>query len=411
MSLRTSAVALVILTQAPLACAGGSGPPTQGEPDGGVGSPPVAAPEPVHVPFSSFYENIFVRVTLEGVGPLLFLYDTGSPGIFLDEGEANKLGIEGGRFAASIGSIDLGERKIALAKTLVGGQTLPGLPREPIRGYAGNPLFEGYSVGIDFRDRELLIAPAAPPEATPRAPDGVGAEAAVVPFDLVKDYLSIPCRFSRGEADRRCLFDTGAMTSLTLADHWKTVPHPRAETLPQDAIDSEGNVLSAYFQRDEATMIGGFEVPGDAVKIAAEFELLGSVGRQLGLDLVGLVGVLSFKRLYSTIDYPNRRILFRRYDDLSWAPPSPFLGYGFLLDPGTLRVRFVAPESDAPAAGVKVDDKLVGIDGLSTELASPGLTLVQTVPGLPGETARFELSRAGQRFQVALTAEDLLPPP
>lgn len=404
------AVALFAHGALSLAC-GGTERERSTEPTDAEAPTPEPGPEPARVPMFRYYENIFLRVTVEGLGPLLFLYDTGAPGIFLDEGEAERLGAKSGMFSMAVGPVDLGERKVLLSKTLVGGVELPGLPKERIRGYAGNALFEGHSVGLNFRDDELWIAKEAPRDTTPRAPSGTGTETVSVPFDPVGGYLSIPCRFSFGSADQRCLFDTGAMTSLTLERHWRSVPHPRPETLPQDAIDSEGNRLTAYFQRDEATMVGDLAVMGDAVKVVSEFELLDSVSRRLGLDLVGLVGVLTHRALFTTIDYPNERLVFRRFEDGSWDPPSPFVGYGFLLESVPLRVRYVPPEGEAARAGLRARDHLLALDGVPAMFARPELTLAQMIAGSPGERASFLFARGEDEIALTLTVEDLLPPP
>lgn len=378
----------------------------------GATPPAQAAEEPTKVPFVKFYESMYVRMTIDDIGPLLLLYDTGSPDLVIDRAEASKLDLTAGEHDISVGSASLGRQKVTLAKTVIGGVALPGMKNEPVRGYVGNNVFEGHSVGIGVRDRELLVTNAMAPEQVPPVPDGVDpAPAAEVPFLLAKGYVSIPCSFARRTADQRCLFDTGVMTSLTLESYWKTLPHPRTEVLPQDAIDSRGTTLRAYFQRDEATMIGDQAVVGDAIKIAEEFDLLASVAKSVNQNLVGLVGMLTFESYFTTVDYPNQRLLFHRYADTSWRDPSPFVGYGFLLEPASMRIRFVSPNSSARTAGVTVDDTLVEYNGLLTTFAPPTLTLVQTIRGAQGEKGAFKIVRGDQTIPLTITAEDMLPVP
>jgi hypothetical protein len=387
---------------------GDAGEPIDGSPDGAGGG--VRTPLSIRSPFFMYYENVFVRVTLDGARPVLLLYDSGAPEIYLDQEEANELGIGPGQVEVAMEGIPVGTRSVTLTQTVFGGLALPGLPDEPVLGYAGNALFEGYSVGLDFRDRELWVSAAGPAEVLPPSPSGVDAIATEVPFDWVDGYLSVPCAFAAQRADRLCLFDTGAMTSLSFESYWSTVPHPQPETIPQESIDSKGDPVHSYFQRSEASTIGSFAIPGDAVAVSDDFELLVALSQALDLDLVGLIGVLTFKSSYTTIDYANRRLLFQPYADLTWMPPSPFWAYGFVVSPSFV-VQSVLPKSSAEAAGILIDDKVIEIDGVSVAQSPPSLTLPQMIPGKPGEAVEFALLRGGQTIVVPITAEDTLPAP
>jgi hypothetical protein len=389
---------------------GGSAGAGVGGSGGSGGAGGAAISSTLKAQFFMYYENVYVSVTLEGIGPVLLLLDTGAPGIYIDTAIAAQLGLVAGERDVSIGSLDLGPRNIQLANTVFGGQVPPGLPG-PISGYAGYGLFDGFSIGLDFRDKELWVTPAGPTDPPAELPDGVETKSIDVPFQVVQGYTSVPCAFGPGAADRVCLFDTGAMTSLAFDAYWQTVPHPSPAVFQQQESDSQGNTFHSYFQRDQVTKVGPLTIGNDAVDVAIDFTLLTSVAQDTGLDLVGLVGVLSFKSMYTTIDYPHQQISFRHFHDTSWLPPSPFIGYEFTLDSVSFDVLFVAPGSSAEAAGIQAGDQLVSIDGVPVSQSPPALSLVQAIPGAPGETATFELVRGGQPYTAQASVGDALPVP
>jgi hypothetical protein len=355
-------------------------------------------------------EDVYIRVTLDGIGPVLLLLDTGATAVYIDTGEAAKLGLTPGDRDVSIEGLDLGTRNIQLANTVFGGLTLPGLP-EPIRGYAGNDLFDGFSIGLNYRDKELWVAAGGPTDPAAPLPTGVESKAVEVPFQLVQGYLSIPCAFGPGAADQTCLFDTGAMSSLSFDAYWQTVPHPSPAVIQEQESDSQGNVFHSYYQRDQVTKVGSLAIANDPVSVAVDFNLLAGLSQDLGLDLVGLVGALSFKSMYTTIDYPNSRLLFRRFHDTSWLPPSPFIGYEFVLDGANYNVLFVASGSSAEAAGIQVGDQLVSMNGVSVAQSPPALSLPQAIPGALGDSATFVLTRGGQTYTAEVSVGDALPVP
>src|SRR5262245_19728608 len=78
--------------------------------------------------------GVFVELTLDGQGPFLLRYDTGSPTTYLDRAHAGSLAA--GMHAAALGAVSLGMRPVTLIDWLEVSVTYPGLPG-PVLGLAG----------------------------------------------------------------------------------------------------------------------------------------------------------------------------------------------------------------------------------------------------------------------------------
>jgi hypothetical protein len=362
--------------------------------------------------------GVFLQVTLDGKGPFLLRYDTGSPTTYVDKAHAEAAGLQAGTHEVKLATVTVASSaKVTLIDWLEANTTYPGLPG-PILGLAGNDLFAGMAVGLNYRDKEIWIdhTPTKDPATTAtRAPKNVGARVSA-DFRLVaQGYVAVSCSFNGGAPDQQCLFDTGAVNAFAFEKHWMTFSHPDdLHRVPLISHDNQGNVLEGYFQRASTVRMGELSVRGDVVSVMPKFDLVTSVGQSAGLNLVGMVGMTTTLGHYTVIDYANQRLHFFPYEP-SPLPffTSPFIGFGFVVGSGpngALVVAAVVPLSDAASKNVQVGDKLVRVDGVPLATATLQYTIASLIAGPPGQHRMFEFDRAGVATSVDLASADMLPP-
>src|SRR5262249_41246262 len=129
----------------------GAGALDAADPDAGLLGARVEIGPMILVDFGAFLE-----LTIDGKGPFLLHYDTGSPSTYLDKAHANAAGIQSGTHEVKLGNIVIGSGLVTLIDWIEAGVTYPQLPG-PILGLAGNDLFAGnaLSVGLDYRDKQI----------------------------------------------------------------------------------------------------------------------------------------------------------------------------------------------------------------------------------------------------------------
>lgn len=381
-----------------------------------------ANPAVTKVPMYLIPYGMFLRITINGVGPLLLRYDTGVGGaqILMDPTEAKKLGFTEGYVNAKLeGGFEINQRTLVFMEWGDAQVKYPDFPNETVVGAVGNGFFEGLAVGLNFRDKELWLVTSSPNEsiALP-APNRTG-EPEVVPIELPGDYISMPCSFAHNTASQTCLFDTGAITSLVFTSYWNTLSHPSKRIVPTVSVDIFGNSVLGYFQRAETVTFGGTgemaSVPGDYISVA-NFDWFASWCKEnLSPACVGILGLETIIHFYAILDLPNHRLLLYPYEDFKEDLfPTPFLGFGFIIgsfEPTSVGVEAVVPNSFAEAAGVAQGDRLIAIDNIPVYethayVATPSLIIFET----PGKTRLFTFLRGAEEIRLNITSEDLLPP-
>ncbi|MFC1611759.1 PDZ domain-containing protein, partial [Myxococcota bacterium] len=322
-------------------------------------------------------------------------------------------GVVEGRFNLSIEDYSVGERQLYVINYGTSEYEYPDLPGGRIHGTVGNSFFQGFAVGLHFREMELWITAQEDGNSLLSHPEGVGA-ATSVDFDQPSDYLVLPCAFDSPPPTRECLLDTGSPEPLSFESYWSTLDHPSNRIVPLLSYDWEGTPLYGYFQRAEEVVFGDLRVPGVHVSVFDRFETLEQVVAYLRRDIVGLVGLAAMRQHFAVIDYANNRLVMFPYDDLSHLPTDEFVGFGMVFDTPDgyeLFVDVVVPGSQAEQNGVLVGDFLLEVDGTVWWYRDDIDWLVGSfLPGDMGESHLFKFERGGEKVEILVAAEDLLPP-
>ena len=316
------------------------------------------------VPFELINNHIYASGSVDGK-PARFIVDTGGANL-LTPAAAAKFGIKGqGKLAAAgVGSkrVDLAlahARSVALGKVELDepvfyildlGQ-LAAVEGTAIDGLVGYEMFRRFGVSIDYAGRMLTIS--RPDKFAP--PRG----ASVVAFRL-DDRTPVVSATLDGMPIRLSV-DTGSRSSLTVHSpfvrkhHLLARYHAAASSVTGWGV---GGPRPGHPVRLGTLQLGDLRIHG----IAADL-FTGNTGSFADPDLGGNLGGGVLRRFTVTFDYANRKMYL--VPNASFATPDAFDRSGlWLLDDGdALRVADVAADSAAARAGLRVDDRIVTIDG------------------------------------------------
>ncbi|MBI5706240.1 MAG: PDZ domain-containing protein [Armatimonadetes bacterium] len=123
----------------------------------------------------------------------------------------------------------------------------------------------------------------------------------------------------------------------------------------------------------------------------------------------GTIGFGFLKNFNVLVDYERRRVWLENFNGKVGSEDPGEIGIYAANDPNTKRaiVVFVAPESPAARAGIKVRDAILSIDGID-ELNVGHRALQKLLEGAVGSTVKLVLSRNGNLMRLDLKRELLV---
>lgn len=324
-----------------------------------------SAASPARVPMAPEWDSdlVAVPVTVNGVAATALL-DTGAEWTAIDEAFARRLGLPlGARDSASGVAGSARGRRAPGVRVSVGDLGLAGIeafvfdlsPMERVTGrkipvVLGADAFRAAVVEVDPAAHVVVFhdpARFAPP-----------AGALRLPLARVGDSRAVEVAIE-GRSPVRLLLDLGsAGTVLLLPAYWRA--HLPLEGRPTSTTAGTG----IGGTREEATCtVGSLEIAG--VSLAnVPVDLETDRPTRLPRGVFGLLGWAVLRRFHFFVDYPH---------DAVWLVPDaaamarPFaqdrMGLTLVKDQDSLRVLHVAAGSPAEAAGFRIDDRILAIDG------------------------------------------------
>jgi len=366
----------------------------------------------VTVPFEMVDNRVFVTVKVNGTGPFHFILDTGVGGVGITPEAARQLGLTP---AAGDEVVGVGEKQVSMGKTHldrvdIGGIQIRDLEAEvfpsednppvfgkaPMDGIIGLPLFESFVVRHDYQHKLLTFT----------VPDKFHyhGKGMVVPFIRPRQIPVV-----EGELDGvRGHFgiDTGARSSLLLygpfveQNHLRTKYHARVEGVTGWGL---GGPVRSQLARASELKLGAVTVHDLVIRLSLQHS-----GATTSSAMAGLVGPDVLSQFSVTFDYSRQQIIFEpnptygRHD--TWDRAGMWLGQ----DGDQYRVVDVIAGSPAEEAGIKVDDRVLAIDG--TSVAKLALSDVRqrmrTEP--PGRAVTLRVESAGLSRTVVIKLRDLV---
>jgi predicted aspartyl protease len=361
------------------------------------------------IPFELLNNHIYVRAEIDGK-PLQVLFDTGGANI-LTPAAAQRLGLktEGklqGRGAGEK-SEDLGLTKVSelkLGELTLRNQVFYTLPLAglaeaegmDVDGVVGYEVLKRFIARVEYARRRLTFTL---PAAFREPPAGT-----VVPFTFDGQTPQV-----EGEVDGvpgKFTIDTGSRASLTLNRPFAEEHGLQAKYAPQlEALAGwgvGGGVRSA-FTRVKSLKLGNVEIPAPVTDLA-----LSQKGAFANRYLAGNVGGGVLRRFDVTFDYGKQRLIFE--PNASFATPDSYDRSGMWLnrEGAGFAVKDVVAGGPAAAAGLKVGDAVLAIDGRSAgELRLPEVReRLRESP--PGTEVRLTVESGGKSREVTLVLRDLV---
>lgn len=366
------------------------------------------------VPFELVDNRIFINVRLNGEGPYHFILDSGGYGqISLELArEINlPLGEEGRGIGAGQNVLVARETKVAemrIGDLYLTNQDMRAFSyadarhvfgSKPFHGVIGLPVFQHLVVKVDYERRRLTFT--IPSHFKYR---GAGT---VIPFELERFAPIV-----KGEIDgvtTKFTIDTGSRSSLLLRSPFVESNHLRTKYAPLlKAVTGwgGGGAIRSQVTRAKLLKLGTVEIRNPVTL----FSLQRAGTLAAAANDAGLVGAGVLKRFNITFDYTRRQLIFEK--NRNYEKPDTYDLAGLWIsqseDGKYFEVFDVVAGGPAVAAGLKVGDKILVVDGRRTaQLVLPELReQLKSLP--PNRTIRLLLQSGDSRREVVLTLRELV---
>ncbi len=367
---------------------------------------------PASVPFALKDGLIVVEVSINGEKPLPFVLDSGALNALTPEAAA-ALGVQGqgsvpmsGAGAAQapaqlarVGAYRVGPAELSDQQFVI----LP-LPRDltdngagpPVAGTIGYEFLRRFIVRIDYHARTLTVR--APDAADPSSP---GEAKLPLVFDGRESYVKASVDRIEGYFSVDTGDDGAAMLYRAFyAGHAIPIELPGLAGYGSGI----GGATPMVLTRVDDLALGPFTLsrPLTTLNFAA-------AGGFASSRVAGALGAQIWRNFIVTFDYPHQAIWLKKSPDFGFL--MPYNRTGLLVDAddrGSTRVAAMAPDSPAAAAGLRVGDTLVAIDGRAVR----GVVLsklAEWVAKPAGETIAVEAMRNGKPLSAVITTRELLP--
>ncbi len=411
---------------------------------------------------------VLVRATLRGpsgrdtTGPLVV--DTGAGFLGVDDGLAHLLGLttSGTKSAglvlatAALSRLELGGIQIDQVSPVIvlDADVIQRVTGRSVLGLAGQRVFEGRALWIDYEAERLVCVPSLPDPSIGSQQDGEGPDDAAaldhaaaetrrasqarrsrqllaplltpaaqpIPFRLAGDHkILVRARFRDGAASGpgewlTLVFDTGATKSVLFepalterypgSRHWRSVSGLVAPTLvgsPAARLTLAPVVELETTEPERPLRRTGVDCAVISTDLAA------ALSDAIGEPVSGLIGYSLFKRYRLAIDYPNRILWLDPYAHPRDEHPFEYSHVGLQLERQGERVRVlgVAVGSPADSAGIIAGDTLVAV-GLRAARVDELVELTDLLEGPPGTRIQLTLRRDGVQRTYRLVRRRLL---
>ena len=362
------------------------------------------------VPFELINNHIYANVTINGQGPLLVIFDTGGHNLLMpDEAKALNAPVVGhlAGNGAGEGVIDMGLTKISSLS--IGSATVRDQPfivtpfytREiegiDEKGMVGFETFRRFVTQIDYGNGTVTLID----------PKSFNPADAGTPIPLVFDgdnpevdgsFEGIPAKFD---------IDTGSRSELTLTKPF--VEHYNLHAKHAGCLDAVdgwgvGGPSRSCVTRGAMLTVGPIQVPNVVTGLATQ-----NKGAFAAASYQGNIGTGFLKRFVVTFDYGHSIMYLRPV-----AHPTEDIGTydraGFWINGSAngFKVVDVTPNTPGDAAGIKVDDEIVAVEGkpaASIHLYEMRRRLrVDPV----GTVVTFTVKRGDEQKTIAVTLRNLI---
>ncbi|HWK47358.1 MAG TPA: aspartyl protease family protein [Stellaceae bacterium] len=366
----------------------------------------------VVVPIAIEAGHVVIGVTIGGVGPLPFIFDTGGRNLATPE-TARRLNLKG-EGAAVVGGVGEGDAvgewthvgRLRIGAAELENQqfltvALPPLIVDrggapPIAGLVGYELLKHFAIELDYAGRRLTLWPIAGYKY-----GGTGTE---LPFGFADTIPQVSARVDG--VDGQFVIDTGDPGAVTLFGPFVDAQGFKARYrhgLALAAAGGIGGAVPTFTTRVTSFDLAGFRVDRPITEFVDQHR-----GAFASTTLAGSIGYDILSRFRITFDYGHQRLYFEPGADFGRVSDYNRAGLSVTKTPAGFTVLGVARPSPAAAAGILAGDAILSID----DRPVGGLSfadLRQAVERPPGTRLLLALGRRGGVRSVRLTLAEVLP--
>jgi predicted aspartyl protease len=366
----------------------------------------------VTLPFDLIDNRIVINVRLNGKGPFRFIFDSGANAVIAPE-VARELGLKienlqrgGGGVGEQV--IERGEANIS--KIEVGDILLPAeefgvisfadakyvFGANRIDGIIGFPLFKRLVVKVDYERRQLTFT-----EPSGFVYKGLGT---IVPIDFDRHLPLV-----NGELDGVSgvfVIDTGARSSLILYGPFIERNNLREKYKASfEGITGWGigGPVRSQIVRVKTLKLGAVLVQNLIARLSLQ-----KSGALTSANRAALVGPDVLKQFTTIFDYSRRQLIFEK--NKQYGVPDSYdrsgMWFGHVGD--HFEVVDVIAGGPAAAAGIRVGDQILAIDGQDVRRLDLPAVRLRFRSESPKKRVRLVLRREGERREVSLTLRDLV---
>jgi hypothetical protein len=362
------------------------------------------------LPFDLVNNHIYVRVKLNGQGPFTVLCDTGGENVITPT-VATRLGVqtEGTLQGRGVGekSEDIALTKLeslTVGDVTISNQVFTVFRLEPFAdvegieqtGLIGYEVFKRFVVSVDYdRSRLTLTLPAA------FKYQGSGT---TVPFQFNDRIPQVDGRIDG--IDGKFDIDTGSRSSLSLLKPFAEKNQLRVRMAPPiEAVTGwgVGGPARSLVARARELRLGDVVVPSPVAEISLQQK-----GALASPYVAGNVGAGVLKRFNITFDYGQRRLFFETNSNTTRPDIYDRSGMWLNRAGAALKVFDVTTGGPAETAGLKVDDRIVAVDGAPISEGSLVTLRKRFRTEAPGTRIRLSVESNNGKREVTLVLKELL---
>ena len=240
---------------------------------------------------------------------------------------------------------------------------------------------------------------------------------AKVPFDTLKTQHIVVTVKINGKGPYRLIFDTGAPISIL------SVKIAKESGVLADADKAAGLMMLGQVPEHKIKTLEIGELKAENLNaMVIDHPTVSAISKALG-PVEGIIGLTFFAKYKMTIDYQAKEMTFVPVD---FTPPDVFNGIAALMKTGKTEKKVLAPSgqwglgvakgandeeagvlvinvvpgSSAAAAGLKVGDRILTIDGRWTDSVVDCYRAAGLAP--PGKVARLTVVREGKEMEISV---------
>ncbi len=406
-------------------------------------SHPASRPSGETLAFENIEGILLVRATAHGIGrdtSGVFALDTGAGFFAIDHELSQILGIDSTAISSDpirlartpLPRLEIGRMQFDQVQPilLIDANIIRQVSGRPVLGLLGARLLERYALDIDYLNSRVTWIDVSQDGAGDPGGDSVSASRRALGDGLDRSAMPMPFRIagdgkilvpalvtnlgSRMGDSLTLVLDTGA-TKTALFAHALATKAPAFERWPALRGLSAPTLIGsadARLARVRALVVGrgASFARGTEVDVAVlDSPLEAALSAEVDEPVDGLLGYSFLRRFGVVIDYPHRVLWLTPRPHSYDERPYEYSHVGLQIERrgDALRVIGVATHSPADIAGIRADDELAAIDGISVQ-ALDVIDATLRLEGPPGTAVVLTMRREDQQRTYRLIRRRLL---